>query len=145
MHRTDLTFYTPTIGPPIPLPLMASRIAAGFPKPSDDHLEGRIDITRLLIDQPAATFIVQVAADGNSMIEAGIHPGDFLVVNKAADWVNGSIVIARIGDDFTLKRIRKRGRKVLLLAENPDFPPLELTEDSDCEAWGVVTGSFRRY
>ena len=53
--------------------------------PSDDHLEGRIDITRQLIDQPAATFIVQVAADGHSLIDAGIHPGDFLVVNKAGE------------------------------------------------------------
>jgi DNA polymerase V len=145
MHRTHVTFYTPTIGPPIPLPLMASRIAAGFPKPSDDHLEARIDITRLLIDQPAATFIVQVADDGNSMIDAGIHPGDFLVVNKAGEWINGAIVVARIGDDFTLKRIRKRAGRVFLLAENKDYPPLELTEASDCEIWGVVTGSFRRY
>ncbi len=145
MHPTSLIFYAPTIGPPIPLPFVASRIAAGFPKPSDDHLEGRIDITRLLIDQPAATFIVQVAADGNSMIGAGIHPGDFLVVNKAAEWKSGSIIVARIGDEFTLKRIRKRNGRVFLLAENKQFPPMELTEESDCEVWGVVTGSFRRY
>jgi DNA polymerase V len=145
MHPTSLTFYKPTIGPPIPLPLMACRIAAGFPKPSDDHLEARIDITRLLIDQPAATFIVQVAQDGTSMIDAGIHPGDYLVVNKAGEWSNGAIVVARIGDEFTLKRIRKRAGRVFLLAENKAFPQIELTQESDCEVWGVVTGSFRRY
>ena len=133
MHPTPLIFFTPVIGPPIPLPLMASSIAAGFPKPSDDHLEGRIDITRLLIDQPSATFIVQVAQDGKSMIDAGIHPGDYLVVNKAVEWANGSIVVARIGDDFTLKRIRKRQGRVFLLAENRAFPTIELTEESDCE------------
>lgn len=145
MQPTSLTFFIPAIGPPIRLPFMASRIAAGFPKPSDDHLEGRIDITRLLIDQPAATFIVQVAQDGNSMIDAGIHPGDYLVINKAAEWLNGSIVVARIGDEFTLKRIRRRQGRVFLLAENREYRPIELTEDCDCEVWGVVTGSFRRY
>ena len=145
MNIQPLIFFKPNIGPPIKLPLMASRIAAGFPKPSDDHLESRIDITRLLIDQPAASFIAQVADDGMSMIDAGIRPGDYLVVNKAAEWVNGSIVVARIGDEFTLKRIRKRGRRIFLLAANEAFPPLELTEENDCEVWGVVTGSFRRY
>lgn len=143
MKPTPLAFYSPTIGPPIFVPLMASKLAAGFPKPSDDHLEGRIDITRLLIDQPAATFIVQV--DGHSMIDAGIHPGDFLVVNKAADWKNNAIVVARIGDEFTLKRIRKRQGRLFLLPENKTYPTIELTEDCDCEVWGVVTGSFRRY
>ena len=145
MRPIVLTFYSPIIGPPIRLPLVASPIAAGFPKPSDDHLESRIDITRLLIDQPAATFIVQVAVDGTSMTGAGIHPGDYLVVNKAGEWSNGSIVVARIGDEFTLKRIRKRQGRIFLIAENPEFRPIELTEECDCEVWGIVTGSFRRY
>jgi DNA polymerase V len=113
------------------------------PQPSDDHLEGRIDISRLLIDQPAATFIVRV--DGYSMIDAGIQNGDYLVVNKAAEWKNGSIVVARISDEFTLKRIRKRAGRVFLLPENKTYPIIELTEECDCEVWGVVTGSFRRY
>ena len=143
MNQPPLTFYTPLIGPPIPLPLMGSKLAAGFPKPSDDHLEGRIDITRMLIDQPAATFIAQV--DGHSMIDAGIQPGDYLVVNKAAEWKNGSIVVARIADEFTLKRIRKRAGRVFLLPENKTYPTIELNEECDCEVWGVVTGSFRRY
>ena len=143
MNQPPLTFYSPLIGPPIPLPLMASKLAAGFPKPSDDHLEGRIDVTRMLIDQPAATFIVQV--DGHSMIDAGIQPGDYLIVNKAAEWKSGSIVVARIGDEFTLKRIRKRSGRVFLMPENKTFPVIEISEDSDAEVWGVVTGSFRRY
>ena len=143
MNPSPLTFYSPLIGPPIPLPLMASKLAAGFPKPSDDHLEGRIDVTRMLIDQPAATFIVQV--DGHSMIDAGIQPGDYLIVNKAAEWKSGSIVVARIGDEFTLKRIRKRSGRVFLMPENKTFPVIEISEDSDAEVWGVVTGSFRRY
>lgn len=146
MHRApSIVFFAPAIGPPIPVPLMSSRVNAGFPKPSDDHLEARIDITRLLIDQPAATFIARVADDGLSMIGAGIHPGDYLVVDKSGDWKSGAIVVARIEDDFTLKRICKRHGRVFLMSENPDFPTIELTEESDCEVWGVVTGSFRRY
>ena len=143
MARLSLTFCTLLPGTPMTLPMVASGIAAGFPKPSDDYAEESIDINDLLIDQPAATFLMRV--DGDSMKEAGIFTGDYVVVNRAAEWTNGSIVVARIADEYTLKRIHKRHGRMWLLAANPAFAAIELTADCDCEVWGCVTSSFRRY
>ena len=125
------------------LPFLSSRVAAGFPSPADDYIEGRIDINDLLIQNPPATFIARVT--GESMQEAGIHDGDYVVVNRAATWSDGSIVVAIIGQEFTLKRIKRIGKRIFLTPENKRFPIVEVTEDSDCEVWGCVTGSFRSY
>ena len=139
----QLSFYTPSLASFIELPLIAHRIAAGFPSPADDYLENRIDLNELLIQNPPATFIARVS--GDSMKGAGIHDGDYVVVNRAAAWADGSIVVASVSQEFTLKRIRKSGSRVFLMPENARFQPIELTEDSDCEIFGCVTGSFRRY
>ena len=138
-----LTFFTPSVKPPLSLPLLGHRVAAGFPSPADDYLESRIDINELLIQNPPATFIARVS--GDSMRNAGIHDGDFVVVNRAAEWKNGCIVVAIIHQEFTLKRIKRIGDKVFLVPENPQFSPIAITADSDCEIWGCVTGSFRSY
>ena len=139
----QLTFYTPDIGKALSLPLLACRVAAGFPSPADDYLENRIDLNELLIQNPPATFIAKVT--GESMRDVGIHDGDYVVVNRAAEWSDGSIVVAIIHQEFTLKRIRRTGSRVFLVPENTDFPAIEVTEESDCEVWGCVTGSFRNY
>ena len=142
-QQTTVELFKPGFAPPLPLPVMACRVSAGFPSPADDYLESRIDINELLIQNPPATFIGKVS--GPSMQGAGIHDGDYIVVNRAAEWADGAIVVARVHDEFTLKRIRKIGSRVFLVPENESFQPIEVTEDSDCEIWGRVTGSFRRY
>lgn len=139
----QLTFFTTANPPPLHLPLIAHRVAAGFPSPADDYLESRIDINELLIQNPPATFIARVS--GDSMRGAGIHDGDYVVVNRAAEWKNGCIVVAIINQEFTLKRIKRIGHRVFLVPENPSFQPIPITEDSDCEVWGCVTGTFRTY
>ena len=139
-----LTFYTPHVSPPpLRLPLLACRVAAGFPSPADDYLETRLDINELLIDDPAATFIARVS--GDSMKDAGIYNGDYVVVNRAAEWSDGCIVVAIIHQEFTLKRIKRIGSRVFLMPENPSFQPIEINEESDCEVWGCVAATFRRY
>jgi DNA polymerase V len=75
---------------------------------------------------------------------AGIADGDLLIVDRAADCPDGCIVVARLADDFTIKRMVKKGNKVFLRPENEEFPPIEVTEESDCEVWGRVVGSIRR-
>src|SRR5262245_39199254 len=142
-HALTLTFLTPHLGPALHRPLLAFRVAAGFPSPADDYLEGRIDLNEHLIRHPAATFFVRVS--GDSMTGAGIHDGDLLIVDRAAEVVSGCIVVARVHDEFTLKRIRKEGRRVFLVPENAQYPPIEVTEGSDFEIWGRVTGSVREY
>ena len=76
---------------------------------------------------------------------AGIFDGDLLIVDRAVACTDGCIVVARLGDEFTLKRILKKGNRVFLRPENEEFQPIEVTEDSDCEIWGRVVGSVRRY
>jgi DNA polymerase V len=143
MAALTLTFHTPSFATPLACPLLAFPVAAGFPSPADDYMEGRIDLNEHLIHHPAATFFVRVK--GDSMTGAGIQDGDLLIVDRAAECVSGCIVVARIHDEFTLKRIRKDGSRVFLMPENERYQPIEITEGSDFEIWGRVTGSVRQY
>jgi DNA polymerase V len=119
------------------IPLFTARISAGFPSPADDLVDRRLDLNELLVAHPAATFFVRV--EGTSMIDAGIHPGDILVVDRALEPRHGSIVIAVVNGEFTVKRYRRARGKGCLAAENPGFRPIELTGDMDVEVWGVVS------
>jgi DNA polymerase V len=118
------------------LPLYLSRIKAGFPSPADDYLDKKMDLNEFLIEHPASTFFVKVK--GDSMVNAGIHSGDILVVDRSAEPKNNKIVVAVVNGEFTVKRVQKRGVRLFLVAENPDFPPLEVSESAEFEIWGVV-------
>src|SRR4030042_6039051 len=87
----------------VKLPLYISRIKAGFPSPADDYIEKELDLNEYLIKHPAATFFVRV--EGNSMIDAGIHSGDILIVDKSLEAKNNKIVIAVVNGELTVKRI----------------------------------------
>ena len=143
MPQATLTFHTPDFATPLKRPLLAWPVQAGFPSPADDYLEGRIDLNQHLIRHPAATFFVRVS--GDSMTRAGIQDGDLLIVDRAAEVTSGCVVVARVHDEFTLKRIRKEGSRVFLVPENDRYPTFEVTEGSDFEIWGRVTGSVREY
>jgi DNA polymerase V len=112
-------------------------VAAGFPSPADDFIEEKLDLNEKLIRHPAATFFVKVS--GNSMIKAGIHSGDMLIVDRSLEPKTGSIVVAVVNGDFTVKRISKHGGKLYLMPENSRFQPIEITDDSNFQVWGVVT------
>jgi DNA polymerase V len=119
------------------LPLFNGRISAGFPAPSDDYLESRIDLNKQLISHPSATFFVRVR--GNSMIDAGINDGDMLIVDRALDARNNDIVVSVIDGEFTVKRLRKEKNEILLIPENPAFLPIRISPDHDFKIWGVVS------
>jgi DNA polymerase V len=119
------------------LPLVSASVEAGFPSPADDHLERGIDLNEELIRNPAATFLVRVK--GDSMRDAGIHSGDVLIVDKSLAPTDRKIVVAMIDGNFTVKRFRKRGGQVFLEAENPEFPPIEVTEGQELSIFGVVS------
>jgi DNA polymerase V len=120
----------------LPLPLYGSRIAAGFPSPADDHLEDTLDLNEHLIRHPAATFFVKV--QGDSMIKAGIHHGDTLVVDRSQEAKSGSVVIAVVNGELTVKRLKIEGGRVWLMPENPNYAPLEIKEGMELVIWGVV-------
>lgn len=121
----------------INLPLYISRVKAGFPSPADDYIEKQLDLNEYLIKHPASTFFVRV--EGDSMIDAGIHSGDILIVDKSLEPKNNKIVIAVVNGELTVKRIKKTGGKVFLIAENDNYSPIEITGDTDFVIWGIVT------
>ncbi len=119
------------------LPLFGHKIAAGFPSPADDYVEDRIDLNQHLIRHKEATFFLRVK--GDSMLGAGIHDGDLLIVDRALDPVDGKIVIAVLDGELTVKRLERRKGVIRLLPENPAFPPIEVKNEQDLVIWGVVT------
>ena len=143
LDAPPLCFLSPSFALKLELPLASFDVSAGFPSPADDYLDGRLDLNEYFIRHPAATFYVRVS--GDSMRGAGIFDGDLLIVDRSVECSDGCIVVARLGDEFTLKRMLKKGDRVFLQPENEKFQPIEVVEDSDCEIWGRVVGSVRRY
>ncbi len=119
------------------VPLYLNPIAAGFPSPTEDYIEGKIDLNRHLVKHPESTFLVRVT--GESMQNAGIHSHDLLVVDQAIEPTSGKIIIAVINGELTVKRLRKHRNKLWLMPENPDYQPIEIDENIDFHIWGVVT------
>lgn len=126
--------------------LYQSKVPAGFPSPADDHVEKRLDPNEYLIDQEESTFFVTI--QGESMIEAGLMPGDKAVVDKSKTAEIGDIVLAMIDGEFTIKTLAKQkdGKPKLLPANSSGkYTPILITGEMQFEIFGVVTGSFRRF
>ena len=124
------------------LPLYSCKISAGFPSPADDHIEGKLDLNTHLIKHPSATFFVK--ATGDSMIGAGIHEGDILVVDRSLEPRNGKIIIAAVDGSLTVKRLVKKGKNAMLSPQNSKYKPIKLTENNDIIIWGVVTNVIHK-
>ena len=87
-------------------PIFLDKVSAGFPSPATDYMENKLDLNEYLIKNPAATFIVK--ANGFSMLNAGIHSEDLLIVDRSLSPKNNNIVIASIFGDLTVKKIKKK-------------------------------------
>ncbi len=124
-------------------PLLLCGISAGFPSPADDYIDRLLDLNELLIKNPPATFFVKVA--GDSMTGAGINNGDTLIVDRSIEAANGKIVIAVVNGELTVKRLVKSNNSCSLVAENPDYASLEISEESQFEIWGVVTSVIHQF
>ena len=121
----------------LPLPLFSGKVAAGFPSPADDYVEKTLDLNELLVQKPAATFFAR--AEGESMLGAGIHPNDILVVDRSIKPVSGKIVICSLNGELTVKRLKSDSGMIVLAAENPDYTDIVINADMDMVVWGVVT------
>ena len=100
-------------------------------------MDTKLDLNTNLIKTPSATFFVRVY--GQSMINAGIHDGDLLVVDRSIEPQVGKIVIAAIQHELTVKRYVKKDGKVYLAPENDDYEPILVSEEDEVHIWGVVT------
>ena len=129
--------YAPDLSTRYALPIFLGRLPAGFPSPADDYLEGKLDLNRHLIKHPAATFFVRVT--GDSMIGAGIHSGDLLVVDRSLEPSDKHVVVAVLDGELTVKRLFKQNGVLRLLPENLHYQPIEITSQQAIEIWGVVT------
>ena len=124
-------------------PLVECRVSAGFPSPAQDEIAGRIDLNRDLVKHPLATYYVRV--EGDSM-EPLIHAGELLVVDRMAETKDGDIVVARLGQEFTVKRLHtEEDGSIRLVSENPSYEPILVTEGIDFEVWGRVMYSIHRH
>lgn len=122
--------------PPFSLPLFGGRVPCGFPSPAQDYVEGPLDLNQLCVSRPAATFFVR--AEGDSMVDVGIFPGDLLVVDRSVTPQDRDIVVALLDGGFTVKRLQLRPR-LRLLPANSSCTPIELSPDQSFELFGVVT------
>ena len=118
-------------------PYFGARVEAGFPSPADDYVDRSLDLHDELVPHPAATFFVR--ARGESMIGAGIHDGDLLVVDRSLTAVTGRVVIAALDGELTIKRLGTGPNGLRLEPENDSYPPIEIGEETDARIWGVVT------
>ena len=125
------------------LPILGT-VTAGFPSPAEEELTDTLSFDEFLmthVKHHEATYIVKV--NGESMIEAGILPGDLLLVERGTEPRDGDIVIAQVDREWTMKYFRRRGRAVFLEAANKDFKPIHPQEELKIAA--VVRAVIRKY
>lgn len=124
-------------GPAHFVPLAGARARLGFPSPADDFMDEAIDLHRLLVRNPAATFLYR--ADGWSMSGAGVSDGDILVVDRSVTPQAGDLVIAIWdGNQPSCKVLQLFESHMELHSANPDFPPIVLEEPTEVEVFAVV-------
>jgi len=120
---------------------VVGRVAAGSPMLAEEHLQGSYQIDPNLFT-PRADYLLRVR--GLSMRDAGILEGDLLAVHKTQEVRTGQIVVARLADEVTVKRLRRRGQSIQLLPENPDFEPIEVDPRRDnLTIEGLAVGIIR--
>ncbi len=116
-------------------------VEAGFPSPAEEELADTRSLDEMLIQNHEATFMLKVS--GDSMSEAGILPGDMVIVNKGQTPRSGDIVIAEVDGEWTMKYLRKRGDRVTLIPANPNYKPIK--PKNELKIAGVVTAVVRKY
>jgi repressor LexA len=117
------------------------RVAAGSPMLAEEHLTGRYQVDPTLFT-PRADYLLRVR--GMSMRDAGILEDDLLAVHRTEEARSGQIIVARLADEVTVKRLRRRGHAVQLLPENPDFEPIEVDLRRDSMTIeGIAVGVIR--
>lgn len=125
------------------LPFFSSKVAAGVPFAADENIDSYLDLNAHLISKPTTSFFVKVS--GDSMILAGINDGDILIVDRSLQAKNGSIVIAVLNSELTVKRLKLEEGRCYLIPENDTYNAIEVTTDMDFIVWGVVTSVIHQF
>lgn len=132
-----LSLFHPDTATAMSLPVASYGVSCGFPSPAEDYMEQSIDLNKTLVTDKESTFFGRVK--GDSMVDANIHDGDVLVIDRSMDAKNNTIALCMLNGEFTVKRIIKRNGCVTLYPANPQYKPIPITPDMDFAVWGVVT------
>ncbi len=122
------------------IPLMGY-VQAGFPSPAEEELIDTLSLDTYLIDKPEASFLLQVS--GDSMIDAGIHEGDLVIIERGQNPKNGDIVLACVDNDWTLKYYQRRSGAVELVPANAKYPIIR--PENDLTLGGILRAVIRKY
>lgn len=131
------------IGRPVPIPVVITPVRAGFPSPADDYLDQPIDLSRTLIQNAPATFIMTVK--GNSAIDAGIFDGSLITVDRSLAPRDGDPVVVDVNGERSVKIARLDGGRLTLAYGNARYPEFDPGADAEIEVFGVVTNAVRRF
>lgn len=138
-----LTIFRTDTDVSLSLPFAEGGIKAGFPSPAQDYLDLAIDLNKELVRHPASTFYGRVS--GESMIDAGLHDGDIVVIDKAITPYDGAMAVCFIDGEFTIKYIELHTDYIMLIPANKAFDPIKVTPGNDFIIWGIVTASVHQY
>ena len=116
-------------------------VQAGFPSPAEEELVDTLSLDEFLIQNPTASYLLQV--NGDSMIDAGIMEGDMVIVDRSRSAISGDIVVAQIGNEWTMKYLVRRGENIFLRPANKKYP--DIHPDEELSIAGVVTSVVRKY
>lgn len=131
------------IGPPLLVPSFLAAVRAGFPSPADDYLDAPIDLSRTLIKNAPATFIMTVA--GDSAIDAGIFDGSLITVDRSLAPRDGDAVVVDVNGERSVKMLRIVGGRSCLAFGNRRYPAYDPGPEAEIEIFGVITNAVRRF
>lgn len=144
MTNDTLDIFTSSVNEQLERIFVDSGVKAGFPVPSGDEISQSLDLNKVLVHHPAATFYARVV--GNSMQDAGVEEGDLLVIDRAIEPQNGSMAVCFIDGEFTLKFINldeKEKGVIWLRPANDSYPPIRVTPENDFMVWGIVSYTIK--
>ena len=133
----------PVLASSCPILLVEAKLSAGFPSPAADYVEGRIDLSDILVPHPSASFTLRIA--GHSMVRAGIHDGDLAIVDRSLIARHDDVVVAVLDGELTCKRLLVRGNRTYLApdSDDPQYRTVEVTGREDFQVWGVIINTIR--
>ena len=138
----NLTFFTPKETNSLGAILIDTGISAGFPSPADVFKEERLSLDDVLVKNKEATFFARVS--GQSMIGAGLNDNDLLIIDRSIEPAHNKIAVCFLDGEFTVKRLKVTKEGVWLLPENPNYKPIEVSEENNLVIWGIVTNVIKK-
>ena len=138
------TVYEVGVNENYPLAYFEVKVVAGFPVPLDnDEKAQAIDLIRMLCPHPLSSYLIRV--DGDSMIDADIHSGDILIIDKSErNPSDRQAALCELNGEYTIKFVRRKGDQLWLIPANPNYPEIPVQEGDSFNVWGVVTYTIHK-